>query len=98
MTSRIGGLPPGETTGIYWITPLTFCSRSAPQLVQRKNSADRDIKTVVEVHVGHVPFTISVLKIIPPPNLPFPNIFFPPIGFLLLAINKNDKEKYQKDN
>ena len=56
--------------GIYEILPLTCCFKSEPQVIHLKWSRVIDTSIVLQVQVGHVPLTTSVLKWI------FPNISY----------------------
>ena len=56
--------------GIYEILPLTCCFKSEPQVIHLKWSRVIDTSIVLQVQVGHVPLTTSVLMLI------FPNISY----------------------
>ena len=56
--------------GMYEILPLICCFKSDPQVIHLKQSRATDTRSVSQAQVGHVPFTISVFKLM------FPNISY----------------------
>jgi len=51
-------------TGMYFITPFIFCSRSEPQVIHLYVSLVKDTIIVGISHIGHTPLVISGSSIV----------------------------------